>query len=82
VTQAASFFFQVNTEAELRDAIDHGLTETQHLDFKRELGMNDAAKKDLASDTAAFAIHGGTLVVGVDEEDKQSPPKQQHSNGD
>jgi Putative DNA-binding domain len=75
VTEPGPFLFKVDTEQDLQDAIDNGLTETHHLDFKRELGLNDKAKKDLAIDIASLAVHGGTLIIGVDEEDKTAPPK-------
>lgn len=53
VTHPGPFLFKVGTEQELQDAIDNGLTETHYLDFKRELGLNERARKDLAVDVAA-----------------------------
>jgi Putative DNA-binding domain len=73
--QPGSILFTVQTESELQDAIDNGLTETHYLDFKRELGLTDSAKKNLAIDIAALAIDGGTLIIGVHEDDKTAPPK-------
>jgi Putative DNA-binding domain len=67
-------FFTVQTESELQDAIDNGLTETHRLDFKRELGTTPDAKKNLAIDIASLSVDGGTLIIGVDEGDKKSPP--------
>jgi len=75
VTQPGPFLFKVNTEQELQDAIDTGLSETHYLDFKRELGLSDGAKKDFAIDVASLAVDGGVLVIGVDEEDQSAPPK-------
>jgi hypothetical protein len=74
VTQPEPFLFKVDTEAELQLAIDNGLTETHYLDFKREVGVNDRARKDLAIDVASLAVDGGVLVIGVDEGDKTAPP--------
>jgi hypothetical protein len=75
VTQPGPFLFKVDTEQELQGAIDNGLTETHYLDFKRELGLSDGARKDFAIDVAALAVDGGVLVIGVDEEDQSAPPK-------
>lgn len=56
------------TEAELSAAIANGeLNESHTLDFKRELGSSDGAKKDFAKDVAAFSVDGGTILIGVDE---------------
>lgn len=56
------------TEAELSAAIANGeLNESHTLDFKRELGSSDAAKRDFAKDVAAFSVDGGTVLIGVDE---------------
>jgi hypothetical protein len=61
------------TEEELQRLALNGLLEETHwLDLKRELGSGNAANKDLAKDIAAFALDGGTIVVGVDED--TSPP--------
>lgn len=48
------------------------LEETHWLDLKRELGSGNAANKDLAKDIAAFALDGGTILIGLDED--TSPP--------
>lgn len=74
MTQPEPFLFKVDTEADLQQAIDNGLTETHYLDFKRELGLSDGARKDFAIDVASLAVDGGVLVIGVDEEDKSAPP--------
>ncbi|WP_246183116.1 AlbA family DNA-binding domain-containing protein [Mycolicibacterium grossiae] len=56
------------TEEELQRLALNGLLEETHwLDLKRELGSGNAANKDLAKDIAAFALDGGTILIGVDE---------------
>ena len=42
------------------------LSETATLDFKRELGSGSVVR-DVAKDAAAMSVHGGVIVVGVDE---------------
>lgn len=62
------------TEAELQAAASSGLLEeTHHLDLKRELARSESGNKGLAKDLAAFAIDGGTILIGVDED--TSPPR-------
>lgn len=57
------------TEQQLRAAIDEGvLSETHYLDAKREVGATAGARKETARDLASFAIDGGALLVGVDED--------------
>jgi hypothetical protein len=57
------------TEQDLRDAADGGLLGESHFaDFKRELGSSPNANRALARDLASFAIDGGTLIVGLDED--------------
>ena len=64
---------QARTEDELQRLALNGLLEETHwLDLKRELGSGNAANKDLAKDIAAFALDGGTILIGVDED--TSPP--------
>jgi hypothetical protein len=67
--------WNIRTEAELQQAIDNGLTETHYVDFKRELEDTKKANKDLAQDVAALAVDGGTLIIGVDEEEEGAPPR-------
>lgn len=64
------------SEQDLQQAIDDGLLEeTHYLDVKRELAAGKpAANKELARDLAQFAIDGGLLLVGI-EEDKQTTAK-------
>jgi hypothetical protein len=65
-----------NDETQLRDALDQGLLKERHtLDFKSALPLGRSANKELAKDLAQFAIDGGVLVVGVDDNDKTIPPK-------
>ncbi len=57
--------WQPRSESDLIAAIEaRVLEETHHLEVKRELGSN----KELARDLASFAIDGGALLVGVDED--------------
>lgn len=64
---------QARTEEELQRLALNGLLEETHwLDLKRELGSGNAANKDLAKDIAAFALDGGTILIGLDED--TSPP--------
>ncbi|WP_103529548.1 helix-turn-helix domain-containing protein [Streptomyces sp. SM12] len=57
------------TEVELQAAIDNRtLEESAYLDFKRELPHGSKANRGIARDIAAFALNGGALVVGVDED--------------
>lgn len=56
------------SESELQFAIDSGdIVESHYLDFKREIGNSDSSRKETARDLASFALHGGVIVVGVDE---------------
>lgn len=56
------------TEEELQRLADNGLLEETHwLDLKRELEPGSSANKELAKDIAAFALDGGTVLIGVDE---------------
>lgn len=61
------------TEDEIsRRAANGLLEETHHLDIKRELESGNSANRKLANDIAAFALDGGTILIGVDE--GTSPP--------
>jgi hypothetical protein len=63
-------------EAELRNALDQGILKERHtLDFKSALPPGRGANKELAKDLAQFAIDGGVLIIGVDDNDKSAPPK-------
>lgn len=57
------------TEAEVRTLISDGsFKESHHLDAKRETGTSPGARKETARDLASFAINGGSLLIGVDED--------------
>lgn len=61
------------TEDELSRCAANGLLEETHrLDIKRELESGNSANRKLANDIAAFALDGGTILIGVDED--TSPP--------
>ena len=63
-----------STEQSIRDAATNGLlNETHYLDLKRELQSGESGNKGLAKDIAAFALDGGTILIGVDED--RSPPE-------
>jgi hypothetical protein len=65
-----------NDETELQDALHQGLFKERHtLDFKGALPPGKGANKELAKDLTQFAIDGGVLVIGVDDNDKTIPPK-------
>lgn len=65
---------EVHTEEDLERLAQNGLLEETHwLDLKRELGTGNSANKELAKDIAAFALDGGTILIGVDED--TSPPR-------
>jgi hypothetical protein len=58
-------------ETALGDAIRQGLlAESHYLDLKRELPAGGSHNKELACDLASFAVDGGTLIIGI-EENKQ-----------
>lgn len=59
------------TEDQIRIAIQDGnLYESTHLDVKREIGDSPSARKETAKDLSSFAIEGGALLIGVDEDTK------------
>lgn len=61
------------TEEQLADAAANGLLEeTHYVDIKRELAAGTGANRDIAKDIAAFALDGGVIVIGVDED--TAPP--------
>jgi hypothetical protein len=62
-----------DTEEELRAAANAGaLTESHYLDIKRDLSTSESARKNFAKDIAAFALDGGVIIIGVDED--STPP--------
>jgi hypothetical protein len=59
-------------EIDLSDAIEQGLLEeTHYLDVKREVSAGRGANRELARDLASFAVDGGTVIIGI-EENKQN----------
>ncbi|MFD3678588.1 helix-turn-helix domain-containing protein [Streptomyces sp. NPDC058613] len=55
------------TEADLQAAVDGGLfEESHHLDLKKAPNSK-GDNKELARDLSSFAVHGGTLIIGVQE---------------
>jgi hypothetical protein len=58
------------TEADLQAAVDGGLfEESHHLDLKKAPNSK-GDNKELARDLASFAVDGGTLIIGVQENKK------------
>lgn len=56
------------TEADLQAAIDDGiLEESHHLDLKRQVNSKQD-NRELARDLASFAIDGGVLLIGIEED--------------
>ncbi|WP_245721079.1 AlbA family DNA-binding domain-containing protein [Nocardia pseudovaccinii] len=61
------------TEDALRQAAADGILEETHvLDLKRELEPGQSANKKIACDIAAFALDGGIIIIGIDED--TTPP--------
>ncbi|MEU1259359.1 ATP-binding protein [Streptomyces chartreusis] len=59
------------TEADLQAAVDGGLfEESHHLDLKKAPGSK-GDNKELARDLSSFAVDGGALIIGV-QENKES----------
>lgn len=56
-------------ESELRDVVEQGLiSESHYIDVKRVVGDKPGERKETARDLASFAIDGGALLIGVDED--------------
>ena len=63
------------SEQDLRDALDAGLLEeTHYVELKREVAAGRSANKELARDLSQFAIDGGTIVIGVQEQKDGTTP--------
>jgi hypothetical protein len=57
----------------LQAAVDGGLfEESHHLDLKKAPNSK-GDNKELARDLASFAVDGGTLIIGVQENKKAAP---------
>ena len=62
-------------EHQIVDAIETGdLRENRHLDVKREIGTSDGSRRETARDIASFAIDGGVLLIGIEEQDGTFKP--------
>jgi hypothetical protein len=64
--------WQPFTEDDITAALaDRSLAEGHYLDVKRELSPGTGSNKEIARDMASFALDGGALLLGV-EEDKDA----------
>ena len=62
-------------EQALLAAANNGLLEEGHfLDIKRELASGKSANTEAAKDIASFAIDGGVIIYGVDEQQNSVQP--------
>jgi hypothetical protein len=56
-------------EAAIRGVVQRGwLAESHHIDVKREVGESRGGRKETARDLASFAIDGGALLIGIEED--------------
>jgi hypothetical protein len=63
------------SEDQLLQAYKEGtLEERNWCDLKREVENTKGANKELARDLASFAIDGGTLIIGLDEDEPAGDP--------
>ncbi|WP_232840026.1 AlbA family DNA-binding domain-containing protein [Nocardia aurea] len=63
-------FWTPRSEDELRTAVAGNLlVEDHYRDLKRTVDPGRSANKKIACDIAAFALDGGTIIIGVDEGD-------------
>jgi hypothetical protein len=61
--------WQITSANDLQAAVDQGLIgESHYLDMKRELTTTKGGNRELARDLASFAVDGGTLIIGIDED--------------
>jgi hypothetical protein len=61
-------YWRPESESDIQRAIENDcLSETHYLDCKREISAK-ADRKETARDLASFAIDGGALLIGVDED--------------
>lgn len=57
------------TYQDVLDALSAGLLEeSHHIDMKREVGDTPGARKETARDIASFALDGGALLIGLEED--------------
>jgi Putative DNA-binding domain len=50
-------------------AVEESFEESEQLDFKRDRPQTEKGRKDFATDVASFAVGGGVIVIGIDEQD-------------
>lgn len=62
-----SFWEPIDAADLERSVLTAAIEETTFLDFKRFPDRTDAGRRAIAKDLAAFSVHGGTIVLGVDE---------------
>lgn len=61
--------WEPSSEAAIVAAINDGtLVESHYFDVKREVGASSGERADLARHLASFAIDGGSLLIGVEED--------------
>lgn len=71
VATPGSAWWLPDSEGELSGAIAAGLLqETHFLELKQEIPNGPGANKELARDLSSLAIDGGTLIVGIAEQDE------------
>lgn len=57
------------SEGEIKAIVEAGvISESHFIDVKRETGSSPGARKETAKDLASFAIDGGALLIGVEED--------------
>ena len=62
-------YWRPETLEELRSFIDNGVArESRRIEFKSEIPNTRSGNRTLARQLAAFAIEGGSIVIGVAEE--------------
>ena len=62
-------YWRPETLDDLRSFIDNGVArESRRIEFKREIPNTRSGNRTLARQLAAFAIEGGSIVIGVAEE--------------
>ena len=62
-------YWRPRSEGDIQRAIDDALlSETHCLDCKRETGATTGERRETARDLASFAIDGGALLIGIDED--------------
>lgn len=63
---------KIETLKDIQSLIDGRIAESTTLEYKRELGKSKKSNNEIAKDISAFAnTDGGTIIYGVDEDDKR-----------